>query len=156
MASLRTMSVGSWLLVAACGGDDAAQDGGGTEPSSAGADPSVGTTISTSVSDSLTESGDVSGTPDSTAGSESVDDSSTGEPPAMPDCDGQEPAVDELGTTPGDASSPSPTIEHLSVEWLVDGDTDLDGVVTVRWRETGRSEERRVGKECRSRWWPEQ
>src|SRR5687767_13752461 len=40
-------------------------------------------------------------------------------------------------TVPGAASLPSPTLRHLTLEWLIDGDTDLDGVVSVRYREVG-------------------
>ncbi|MBL8946103.1 MAG: right-handed parallel beta-helix repeat-containing protein [Myxococcales bacterium] len=32
---------------------------------------------------------------------------------------------------------PSPTLEHLSVQWLVEGDTDNDATVAVRWRVSG-------------------
>ncbi len=40
-------------------------------------------------------------------------------------------------TTPGVLSFPNPTLENISVLWLISGDDDNDGVVTVRYRETG-------------------
>jgi len=40
-------------------------------------------------------------------------------------------------TTPGALSFPNPTLESISVLWLISGDDDNDGVVTVRYRETG-------------------
>jgi len=40
-------------------------------------------------------------------------------------------------SSPGTATSPHPTLEHLSIEWPVSGDADLDGEVTVRFRESG-------------------
>jgi hypothetical protein len=40
-------------------------------------------------------------------------------------------------TTPGALSFPNPTLENISVLWLIDGDDDNDGIVTVRYRETG-------------------
>jgi hypothetical protein len=58
------------------------------------------------------------------------------EPPA-PDCDGIGAAADALGTTPGDASLPFPTLSHLSVVWEIDGDTNDDGKVAVRVRPEG-------------------
>jgi hypothetical protein len=42
-------------------------------------------------------------------------------------------------TTPLSLSFPNPTLENISVLWLVDGDDDSDGVVTVRYREAGQS-----------------
>lgn len=63
-------------------------------------------------------------------------DSDSEEPPA-PDCDGIGPAVDALGTTPAASSLPSPTLEHLSIEWQIDGDSNNNGVVTVRYRAAG-------------------
>ena len=42
-------------------------------------------------------------------------------------------------TNPGTATSPYPTIKHLSIEWLISGDNDEDGVVTVRYRQAGTS-----------------
>jgi hypothetical protein len=121
----------------ACGGDDGAANDTGTDSTADDDDDGPSGTQPTTVSDSVTESGDVSATLDATDGSDSVDTGDeTGEPP-MPDCEGQEPATDELGTTPGPASLLSPTLEHITVFWPVDGDTNENGVVTVRWRESG-------------------
>lgn len=117
----------------ACNGGDASSDDAGTGDTTASG---TATTPGTTVSDSVTESGD------STVGTSMTTDSAdstageTDGPPA-PDCEGQDPATDELGTTPGEATLPSPTLEHLSVEWLVEGDTDNDATVAVRWRVSG-------------------
>lgn len=51
---------------------------------------------------------------------------------ALPDV-----ALAQAGSTPGTATAPHPTLEHLSIEWPVTGDDDLDGVVAVRYREGG-------------------
>ncbi len=40
-------------------------------------------------------------------------------------------------TIPGAVSSPYPTLIHLSIEWLIQGDDNLNGVVTVHYREAG-------------------
>lgn len=130
----RTAFLGA--LTFGCGGDDEAADEGGTD-STADDDGGPSGTQPTSVSDSVTESGDVSATLDGTDGTDSVDTGSDTDEPPMPDCEGQDPATDELGTTPGEATLPSPTLEHLTVQWLVEGDTNENGVVTVRWRESG-------------------
>ena len=45
-------------------------------------------------------------------------------------------ATAQDATTPGALSAEHPTLEHLSVDWLVSGDDDLDGTVAVRFRET--------------------
>ena len=42
-------------------------------------------------------------------------------------------------TTPGALTFPYPTINNLSVEWLIDGDDDLDATVAVRYRVQGTS-----------------
>src|SRR5256885_13849638 len=73
---------------------------------------------------------------------------------------------------PGAVNVDRPTLVTLGVQLLISGDDDHDAAVTVRYRRTGagtwrdamplfrvhpesvRSEERRVGKECRSRWSP--
>jgi len=39
-----------------------------------------------------------------------------------------------------DVTTPYPTLIHLAVEWRILGDDDLDGVVSVRFREIGTSE----------------
>jgi len=41
------------------------------------------------------------------------------------------------GTVAGAVSTPYPTVEHISIEWEIDGDNDEDGVVSVRYREVG-------------------
>lgn len=129
-------SIGALALLGACNG------GGGSDTDQADTGPSstagTATGVDTTVSDSVTESGDVSSLTGASMTGETADTSSsdTDEPPP-PDCEGIGPAVDALGTTPGESSLPSPTLEHLTVEWLVDGDTNEDGTVTVRWREAG-------------------
>lgn len=40
-------------------------------------------------------------------------------------------------TTPGVLTTPHPTLEHLSIEWAIDGDDDEDGAVSVRFRAAG-------------------
>lgn len=40
-------------------------------------------------------------------------------------------------TTAGEVMTPHPTLEHISIDWAIDGDDDEDGVVTVRFREQG-------------------
>lgn len=42
-------------------------------------------------------------------------------------------------TTAGEVTTPHPTLEHISIEWAIDGDDDEDGVVAVRFREEGSS-----------------
>jgi len=44
------------------------------------------------------------------------------------------PAWGADATTPGEVTTPYPTLINLSVEWAIEGDDDLDGVVTVRYR----------------------
>jgi hypothetical protein len=41
------------------------------------------------------------------------------------------------GTVAGAVSTPYPTVEHISIEWEIDGDNDEDGVVSVNYREVG-------------------
>ena len=48
-------------------------------------------------------------------------------------------ALGQAATTPGALTSPHPTLEHLSLDWEITGDGDLDGRVTVRFRELGSS-----------------
>ncbi|MCA9691888.1 MAG: right-handed parallel beta-helix repeat-containing protein [Myxococcales bacterium] len=55
----------------------------------------------------------------------------------MPDCDGHPPASDALGTTPGELTTPFPTLEHVTLHWEIDGDSDEDGVATVHYRPVG-------------------
>jgi hypothetical protein len=40
-------------------------------------------------------------------------------------------------TTPGAVTLPYPTTQGLSIEWAITGDANADGVVTVRYRESG-------------------
>ncbi|MDO8542145.1 MAG: right-handed parallel beta-helix repeat-containing protein [Opitutaceae bacterium] len=40
-------------------------------------------------------------------------------------------------TMPGAVSTPYPTLLHLAVEWAIEGDDNLDGVVTVQFRSAG-------------------
>lgn len=46
-------------------------------------------------------------------------------------------ATAQDATTPGEITTPHPTLEHISIEWAIGGDDDDDGVVTVRFREEG-------------------
>ena len=46
-------------------------------------------------------------------------------------------AVAQDATTPGEVSTPHPTLEHISIDWAIGGDDDEDGAVTVRFREQG-------------------
>lgn len=39
----------------------------------------------------------------------------------------------------GQVTTPNPTLRHLSIEWAIAGDDDLDGVVAVRFRRAGDS-----------------
>ncbi len=53
-----------------------------------------------------------------------------------PEC----PAPGEItpdSTVPGAITAPNPTLRNLTLEWGIDGDGDLDGVVTVRYRAAG-------------------
>jgi len=40
-------------------------------------------------------------------------------------------------TSPGALRTPHPTLEHIAIEWAIDGDAEEDGMVTVRFREEG-------------------
>jgi len=42
-------------------------------------------------------------------------------------------------TVAGEVTTPYPTLENLSIEWVITGDDDADGVVTVRFRQQGTS-----------------
>ncbi len=42
-------------------------------------------------------------------------------------------------TIPGPVTTPYPTIINLAVEWAIQGDDNMNGVVTVQYREMGRS-----------------
>ena len=43
----------------------------------------------------------------------------------------------EDATRPGEVTTPYPTLIHLAVEWLIEGDDNLNGAVTVRFRPIG-------------------
>lgn len=138
MICIRRVPAVVALVCLGCG--DGGSDQSETDNHGTSGPPTTSTTPSTSVSDSLTETGDVTGTmttqPSTTIDTADTSSSDTDEPPP-PDCDGIGDAVDDLGTTPGASALPSPTLEHLTVEWLIDGDTNENGTVTVRWRESG-------------------
>ncbi len=40
-------------------------------------------------------------------------------------------------TTPGEITTPFPTLQHLAVEWRIEGDADLDARCTVKHRQAG-------------------
>jgi MYXO-CTERM domain-containing protein len=46
-------------------------------------------------------------------------------------------AAAQDATTAGAVTTPHPTLEHISIDWAIEGDDDEDGVVTVRFREQG-------------------
>jgi hypothetical protein len=46
--------------------------------------------------------------------------------------------ADENVTVPGEVTTPWPTVVNLAVEWKIQGDANLNGVVTVRYRVVGR------------------
>jgi hypothetical protein len=46
-------------------------------------------------------------------------------------------------TTPGEVTSPFPTITNLAVEWQIEGDDDLDAVCEIKFRPVGAAEWRR-------------
>jgi MYXO-CTERM domain-containing protein len=46
-------------------------------------------------------------------------------------------AAAQNATTPGAASAPYPTLENISLEWLITGDANADGSVSVRYRKSG-------------------
>jgi MYXO-CTERM domain-containing protein len=48
-------------------------------------------------------------------------------------------AAAQNATTPGIASAPHPTLENISLEWLITGDANANGSVTVRYRKSGTS-----------------
>ena len=48
-------------------------------------------------------------------------------------------AVAQDRSVPGTPTVPFPTIENLSIEWLVSGDDNNNGLVAVRYRKTGQS-----------------
>ncbi len=43
-------------------------------------------------------------------------------------------------TIPGKVNSPFPTIHNLAVEWYIEGDDNLNGIVTLKYRKTNSSE----------------
>jgi MYXO-CTERM domain-containing protein len=46
-------------------------------------------------------------------------------------------AFAQNATTAGEARAPYPTLENLSLEWLVSGDANANGAVSVRYRKSG-------------------
>lgn len=46
-------------------------------------------------------------------------------------------------TTPGEVSSPFPTLTNLAVEWQIEGDDDLDAACDIKFRPAGSAEWRR-------------
>jgi hypothetical protein len=46
-------------------------------------------------------------------------------------------AFAQTATVPGSITAPFPTLHSITLEWSIAGDSDLDGVVTVRYREAG-------------------
>src|SRR5690242_21815387 len=110
---MRRVALASFVLFACKGGGDA-DEGGATDDITG--EPTVGTTLDTTVSDSVTESGDASGTMTTSVDTTDGVDTTAGETeePPPPDCDGIGPAVDDLGTTPGESTILSPTLEHVT------------------------------------------
>jgi len=51
-------------------------------------------------------------------------------------------ALAENATVPGEVTTPHPTIIHLAVEWRIEGDDNLNSVVTVRYRPVGEAKRR--------------
>jgi hypothetical protein len=49
------------------------------------------------------------------------------------------PASADDATAPGEPRLPYPTVTQLSIEWPIDGDDDLDGVVTPAFRAAGQT-----------------
>ncbi len=47
------------------------------------------------------------------------------------------PVFGDNATKPGEVTAPYPTITNLSVEWRIEGDDNLNGVVEVRYRPAG-------------------
>src|SRR5512140_1475356 len=46
-------------------------------------------------------------------------------------------ALAQNSTTAGEVSAPYPTITNLAVEWKIQGDDNLNGVVAVKYRRAG-------------------
>src|SRR6185503_19197639 len=47
------------------------------------------------------------------------------------------PASAQTATTPGAVTTPYPTSQGISIEWAITGDSNNNGVVSVRYRPTG-------------------
>jgi hypothetical protein len=43
-------------------------------------------------------------------------------------------------TIPGEVTLPSPTITNIAVEWMIQGDDNLDGIVNIRYRKAGETD----------------
>ncbi|RMH00213.1 MAG: right-handed parallel beta-helix repeat-containing protein [Deltaproteobacteria bacterium] len=52
-------------------------------------------------------------------------------------CEGYGPAVDESGVTSGTIAFPHPTMEHITILWPIEGDTNENAEATVRYRPVG-------------------
>lgn len=50
------------------------------------------------------------------------------------------PARADNAIRPGEVTAPYPTLIHLAVEWAIEGDDNLNGVVTVRFRAIGETD----------------
>lgn len=111
------------------GGGTGTDDATGTDDGTTA--PSTSAPTSSSTMPSSTVDPDSSGDVDDDTSS-----SDTDEPPP-PSCDGIGPAVDGSGTTPGETTTPFPTLRNATVEWAIEGDDDNDGVVTIRYRTSG-------------------
>ncbi len=132
----------SFLLLAGCGDDGGgglATDGTGT----AGPQTSGGPTTGTASGGPGTATDPATGTGTGTTGTGTASTGTTGttgttgEPPPPPSCDGIGPAVDASGVMPGMLSFPSPTLEHITILWSIDGDDNENAVATVRYRPEG-------------------
>jgi len=43
----------------------------------------------------------------------------------------------QRATTPGEIAAPFPTLENISIEWFIQGDDNMNGVVAVKFRQKG-------------------
>ncbi len=107
MARTAPLALGLVTLLLACGGDDSSSTPDGGNPGDGG-----------SSQDGTTSDG-------------------SAPPPSGCPSGNQGPGQAPLGTVPGALSFPSPTIHSAAIEWLITGDDDTDGVVTVRYRKQG-------------------
>ncbi len=62
----------------------------------------------------------------------------TSVPPSVQPSDTPSATPDPANVTvPGDLSAPYPTINNISIEWLIEGDANLNGVTAVHFRQAG-------------------